>query len=181
MANRDPLLDRATIVELLDRVADEATRRGVTISMFLVGGGAMALAYDAHRSTRDLDAVFEPKSVVYEIAATVADESELDLAPDWLNDAAKAFMPGDDPDATTLYDAPGLAVRVASARYLFVMKAMAARELDEDDLRLLFTLAAFRNADDALDAVRQAYPTQLIKPAVQYMVEAIAAEPDTSR
>jgi len=58
----------------------------------------------------------------------------------------------------------------------FVMKAMAARELDEDDLRLLFSLATFRTATEALDAVRQAYPTQLIKPAVQYMVESIAAE-----
>ena len=176
MAIDDPLLDRATIVELLDRVADEANHRGVTISMFLVGGGAMALAYDNHRSTRDLDGVFEPKSVVDEIAAAVAEQSDLDLAPDWLNDAAKAFMPGNDPEATTFYDTPGLSVRVASPRYLFVMKAMAARELDEDDLRLLFSLATFRTASEALDAVRHAYPTQLIKPAVQYMVESIAAE-----
>ncbi|MDQ3543091.1 MAG: hypothetical protein M3431_04390, partial [Actinomycetota bacterium] len=99
---------------LLDRVADEANHRGVTISMFLVGGGAMALAYENHRSTRDLDGVFEPKSVVYEIAAAVAEQSDLDLAPDWLNDAVKAFMPGNDPEATTFYDTPGLSVRVAS-------------------------------------------------------------------
>ena len=55
----------------------------------------------------------------------------LDLAPDSLNDAANAFMPGNEPAATTFYDTPGLSVRVASPRYLFVMKAMAARELVE--------------------------------------------------
>ena len=33
--------------------------------MFLVGGAAMVLAYNRNRSTRDLDAVFEPKTAVH--------------------------------------------------------------------------------------------------------------------
>ena len=36
--------------------------------MFLVGGAAMALAYSTSRVTRDLDAMFEPESLVYEMA-----------------------------------------------------------------------------------------------------------------
>ena len=174
MAAPGPLLGREAILGLLDLVADEAERRGVGISLFLVGGGAMALAYSRDRATRDLDGVFEPKTVVYEIAAAVANQSELDLGDDWLNDAAKSFMPGADPDSTVVFERPGLSVRVASPKYLFVMKSMAAREADEDDLLTLYRLCGFTNAAEALDAVERAYPRQPIKAAVQYLIEGIA-------
>ena len=179
MATSDdyPGLLRAQIRELLDLVATEAERRELSVSMFLVGGAAMALAYSTARATRDLDGAFEPKAVVYEIARSIAaGHPELHLRDDWLNDAAKAFMPGDDPDATVYFDRPGLAVRIASPRYLFVMKAMAARESDVDDLRILYPLCGYGSADAALDDVGAAYPRRPIKANVQYMVEAIAAE-----
>ena len=137
----------------------------------------MALAYATSRSTRDLDGIFEPKAIVYEIARTVAAEvPELNLTPGWLNDAAKGFMPGEDPNATVYFDAPGLSVRIASPRYLFVMKAIAARESDVDDLRILFRLCEFESADEAMDEVLAAYPTRAIKPNVQYLIEEIASE-----
>lgn len=65
-------LGRDDIVSLLADVATEAERREVVISLFLVGGAAMALAYSSSRATKDLDGIFEPKSVVNEIAAQVA-------------------------------------------------------------------------------------------------------------
>jgi hypothetical protein len=170
-------LDRDAILSLLDDVAAEAERREVSLSIFLVGGAAMALAYSTSRATKDLDGVFEPKSVVYEIAAHVAAQRpDLGLARDWINYAAKSFLPGDDPHASTLFESPGLAVRIASPRYLFVMKALAAREADEEDLRTLFPLCGFTNAHDGLDAVAMAYPGRLLKASTQYLVEEIAAE-----
>ncbi len=175
------LLDRDAILGLLDRVADEAERREVSISLFLVGGGAMALAYSQNRATRDLDGVFEPKQVVYEIARVVAADVDMDLADDWLNDAAKSFMPGEDPNSTVAYERPGLSVRVASPRYLFAMKAMAAREVDEVDLLMLYRLSNFVDVGEALDVVERAYPHQPIKAAVQYLVEEIASEVSAER
>ena len=56
-----PGLSRVQIVELLDLVATEAERRELSVSMFLVGGAAMVLAYSTARATRDLDGTFEPK------------------------------------------------------------------------------------------------------------------------
>lgn len=170
-------LDRRDILSLLSDVAVEAEQREVAISLFLVGGAAMALAYSTSRATKDLDGIFEPKAVVYEIAAHIARiRPEFELAPDWLNDAAKGFFPGDDPEASTFFEAPGLSVRVASPRYLFVMKALSAREADEEDLRLLYPLCRFRTANEALDAVAAAYPGRLLKASTQYLVEAIAAD-----
>lgn len=170
-------LDRGDLLDLLDRVAAEAERRSVRLEMFVVGGGAMALAYNTRRTTGDLDAVFEPKQIAYEIAERVASEVEhLDLSPDWLNDGVKAFLPGDDPNAVVFYERAGLAIRVASPRYLFVLKSMAARESDEDDLRVLFPLCEFASSDEALDAIEAAYPRHVIKPNVQYLVEQLAAE-----
>ena len=103
MANEPHPMDglgRDDILNLLRDVAAEAERREVAVSLFLVGGAAMALAYSTSRATKDLDGVFEPKSIVCEIASHVARQRpEYGLAPDWLNDAAKSFMPGEDPEA----------------------------------------------------------------------------------
>ena len=42
--------------------------------MYVVGGAAIALAFDERRSTRDVDASFEPKREIYDAAAEIADE-----------------------------------------------------------------------------------------------------------
>lgn len=66
------LLGRAELDGLLDDVGSEAEHRGVRVNLFLVGGGAITLAYNDQRTTGDLDAVFEPTTVVRDIAETVA-------------------------------------------------------------------------------------------------------------
>lgn len=58
--------------------------------MFLVGGAAMAFADNTRRSTRDVDAVFEPKETVRDAAAVVADRRG--ISRDWLNDAVKGYL-----------------------------------------------------------------------------------------
>lgn len=91
-------MEREEIVAALTALAAELRRRETTAEMYVVGGAAIALAFDERRATRDIDAVFEPKSVVYEAAAAVA--AERDLPSGWLNDAVKGFLAGDDPNAT---------------------------------------------------------------------------------
>ena len=51
--------------------------RGARAGLFLVGGAALAVAYDATRATRDLDAVFIPTDVVRQAAAAVAERERL--------------------------------------------------------------------------------------------------------
>jgi hypothetical protein len=101
-------MDRSEIVAALTALGRALERRGVEGELYVVGGAAIALAYDARRSTRDIDAVFEPKQVIYEAASEIAVEH--DLPPGWLNDAVKGFLAGEDPEASLVLDVPGLSV-----------------------------------------------------------------------
>lgn len=104
-------MDRSAIIEAL---AEELTKRGVSAEMYVVGGAAIALAFDARRSTRDIDAVFEPKQVVYEAAAVVS--KRRGLPPGWLNDAVKGFLAGDDPAAESAEEVLAVAERTYGDR-----------------------------------------------------------------
>ncbi|WFE31561.1 DUF6036 family nucleotidyltransferase [Micromonospora sp. WMMD975] len=59
MNSDDPLLDRAAIEDAFRRLGDRLAKRGVVADLYVFGGAAMALAYDARRATRDIDAVFQ--------------------------------------------------------------------------------------------------------------------------
>lgn len=164
------LLSREELTGLLEEIATELESRGFRGDLFIVGGAAMALAYNTRRSTRDLDAVFEPKTVVYEAARAVGERH--DLSPDWLNDGVKGFLPGEDLNATTLFDRPGLSVRVASPRYLFAMKAVAARiERDANDLLHLYRLCGFASLAEARECVTQYYPPHLVPPKTEFILQ----------
>ncbi|WP_343575046.1 DUF6036 family nucleotidyltransferase [Mycobacterium sp.] len=133
------MLDRDRIIGLLTELGSRLAAKGERADLFVVGGAAMALAYSTRRSTRDLDAVFEPKQAVSAAAKDVARAH--DLPEGWLNDAVKGFLPGSDPNATTLFEQPGISVRIASPHYLFAMKAAAARiERDAEDLWSLYRI-----------------------------------------
>jgi hypothetical protein len=80
------------IRRLLGELASELDAAGQRAEIFLVGGAAIALCFDARRATRDLDAVFTPTDSVRRAAASVADREGLD--PDWLNDAVRASYRG---------------------------------------------------------------------------------------
>ncbi|NNN20641.1 MAG: hypothetical protein HKL80_01385 [Acidimicrobiales bacterium] len=137
----------------------------------------MVLAYNTLRTTKDIDAIFEPKSIAFEIALEIANDSEIKLTDNWLNDAVKLFpFPGNQVDgvAKVLYENNGLTLRVASPKYLFAMKAWSGREVDEDDLRILWPLCEFNSASECLDYIEQACSLTIINPRIQYIVEEVA-------
>ena len=170
------LLGHEAIRRYLTELGDELASEGVRGDMFVVGGAAMALAYNTRRATRDIGAVFEPKAVVYDAARRVAARHGPDLPEDWLNDAVKAVPLGDDPAATVAFDHPGLRVRVASPRYLMVMKVAAARvERDTDDIVALYRLSGFESIGEVLDFVGRTYPHLQLAPRVLYLLEELAS------
>lgn len=164
------MLDRRAALRALEELASVLASRGIEGRLFLVGGAAMALAFDARRMTRDVDAIFEPKSEIYDAAREVA--QRLDLPDDWLNDAVKGFVPGTDPDEVPILARPGLAVSSASARFLLAMKLRAAgAEQDVDDIRFLVALLGLRTTDEVLRVATDRYGADDLPPRSRFLVE----------
>ena len=130
----------------------------------------MALAYSTRRVTKDIDAVFEPKSAIYAAAAKVAED--LGLPEDWLNDAAKGFMPGDDEHPRPVPDVRGIEVTTASPRYLLAMKLMAMRfGEDDEDIEILLRECGLHSAEEALDLLKRMYPVREPPPKTRFFLE----------
>jgi class 3 adenylate cyclase len=81
---------------LFDELSTELEKCGQTAQLFVVGGAAMALAYDQLRLTRDVDAAFEPRSTIRQLAREIAERHRMEA--DWINDAACGLLPIDGPD-----------------------------------------------------------------------------------
>lgn len=165
-------MDRADIVAALTALASDLHERGLSADMYVVGGAAIALAFDERRATRDIDAVFVPKAEVYAAAARVAEERGL---PDgWLNDAVKGFLTGDDPEATPVLDLPGLRCQAASARVLLGLKVLAHRVgEDDEDVRLLARALGLADAGAVLDVAADVVGEARLTPAARFFVEQV--------
>ena len=154
----DVLLGRAEIERAFTALGERLVRRGVVADVFVVGGAAMALAYDAARVTRDVDAVFKPHGIVMEEARKVADD--LGLPYWWLNEQASVYISGkEDASKRRVFDHPGLRVMAASPAHVFAMKARAARTRDIDDLRLLATSSEWIQLTRLCGYARTSTPT----------------------
>jgi Nucleotidyltransferase of unknown function (DUF6036) len=171
-----PLLGRERIRELLAELGRQCRAAGVEVDMFIVGGAAIALAYSEDRATRDVDAIFEPKMRVYEIAISMA--NELELPRDWLNDGVKGLLPDfEDRDAQCTFESPGIHMVVPSPDYLFAMKAVSARiGFDDDDLKLLARRIGVTTASGAYDAIERYYRRERISAKAGFYIQTIFEE-----
>lgn len=132
-------------------------------------------AYNIRRSTRDIDAVFEPKATIYQVAARIAQHHGLDR--NWLNDSVKGLLPGPDQAPQEVVELPGLRVSVASPRYLLALKVAAARvDRDADDIRFLAGVCGLRSAREILDLTEDIIGRHRpLAAKVQFLVEEIKA------
>ena len=166
----DKLLGRAELERAFTALGDRLVRRGVAADLFVVGGAAMALAYDSNRVTRDVDATFVPHGVVLEEAGNVAEA--MGLPPWWLNEQASAYVSTQHDDGRReVFDHPGIRVMAASAEHVFAMKALAARSRDEDDLRTLARLIGITTVDAGLELCERFFPAEPLSARSRAMLE----------
>ena len=175
MTASDPLLDRAAIEQAFRRLGERLAGRGLIGDVYIFGGAAMALAYDARRATRDIDAVFKPHGAVLEEAREVA--AELRLPPWWLNEQASAYVaPGGDPDAARVFDHPGLRVSAASPEHLLAMKVLAARRRDADDIRVLVKHLGLGSAQAVMAVCAEIFPEEDVPARARLVLEDIFSD-----
>jgi hypothetical protein len=151
----EPLLDAEAIRALLVEVAEELD--GEQIQVVVVGGALLAL-HGLRQATRDVDTVRAVGARLEAAVARVAVRHQ--LAPKWLNDRSRPFLPAtfDIDDCEVLLDDPRLHVLGAPLDQVFLMKVHAGRAADAADLEVLWPRCSFGTPDTAAGAYRAAYP-----------------------
>ena len=162
-------LTKDQIAEAFARLDRALGSRGIRAELYVVGGAVLCIALDARASTKDVDAWFTEPQAVRAAASQVA--AEMDLPSDWLNDAAKAFIPeGAVFERWRSFD--HLDVSVADNRTLLAMKCAAARtEQDSDDIRMLAARLALTSASDVLQVVTTFYPVDRLPVRTRLLIE----------
>lgn len=129
-------LSKEIILLAFSRLEKELARQGITGELFIMGGAAMALLFNARQTTRDVDAVFIAYgSLISSAARNIA--KELQLPEDWLNEGAKGYLNGI-AEGPYVFSSAGLQVRTLAIPQLLAMKLSAWRDdLDIADARLL--------------------------------------------
>ena len=166
---RGALLGREEFARALTAVGAKLGAKGIVGDVYLVGGAAMVLAYQARVMTREIDAVFAPSDAIYRAAKEV--QEDLGLPIGWLNDAAKAYVPGLDRKAIPVMTVPGLRVSAASPEFMLGMKLLAARsEQEREDIAYLANLLNLATSTEILELVERPYPPNLIPARTEFLV-----------
>ncbi len=172
--NPNGYLDAKAVIKLFEELSDRLKSSKTSAQLFVVGGAAMALAYDSERITRDVDALFVPTTQVRKIAAEIALNHGLES--DWLNDAAKGFLPGEDENPRIVFESDYLLVQIPSAKYLLAMKLHASRdEKDLDDAVVLCRALGYSTAEECIGVLSDVYSGSQLLPRHRYVVEEVVA------
>ena len=172
------MLSDTEIRQALQEMDATLAQRGIKGEICLFGGAVMVLAFHARQSTRDVDAIFAPATILREVAAEVGEARG--WAADWLNDGVKGFVSERQDIRDAGLNLSNLAVTMPVPEYLLAMKCMAARaekgSRDLDDVKFLIGHLGLRDAPAVLAIVEGYYPPSRLPVKIQYFVEAAFEE-----
>lgn len=167
-------MKKEDILNALEQLGAELTKKGIQGEVLLVGGAAMCLAHNARDATKDVDALFEPKAEMYQAIERVAKNNNLEI--DWMNDSVKGFIHAN-PKSLPFIEYPGIKISTVSPEYLLAMKMYSARtglhDKDIDDIKSLVNILELKAPDDAYRILDQYFPKERILPRTQYLIEEI--------
>lgn len=160
------------IIHLLKLLSQELEKRELKGEILIVGGSAMVIAFKARIATKDIDAIFEPKSNIYEISKEIAKNQ--DLPENWLNDAVKGYM-SEKAEYNTFLNLPALKVYIPIPGYIFAMKAISMRitpeSSDIEDLKLLIKIVKIKTVEEGIAIIKKYYPEKLIPQRTYYALD----------
>lgn len=166
------------ILKYLGLLNDRLRAENATGELAVVGGTAMVLAFKSRKSTKDIDALFHPASVIRRMANEIAQEHE--LHPGWLNDGAKGFLSPQGTHQELPLDFSNLRLLAPSAEYMLAMKCMSARvgveQKDKDDAKFLIERLGLNSTEQVEEIIGRYYPAKLIQPKTTYFVREIIDE-----
>ncbi len=149
MSPEQPLLTPERLRTAFAKLDGYLSAASVTADVFVFGGAAMVLGYEARPGTRDVDALWRPHGAVLKAAWSVADE--MGLLRSWLNDQASVYLPGGLPwSGDALFAGRSLRVVAAEPELLLAMKVRAGRVIDVQDVHTLSAHLGLNNANEIL-------------------------------
>ena len=166
--------------DALREVAEHLQRSGVQGRLYVAGGAAMALAYDAERLTRDIDAaILHGHNAVMNAVRAVA--GARGWPSTWLNEQATTYMPQvPDRHSQVVFDHSALQVAVASPTHMLAMKARAARAQDIADVANLLDRCGLSTAEQVDDVVQAVFGGEPLGPRQRRWIEDVIAHLDDS-
>ncbi|HMS25496.1 MAG TPA: DUF6036 family nucleotidyltransferase [Acidimicrobiia bacterium] len=168
-------LTKQLILTLFKELNVELEKLDTRADLFVIGGTAMVVAYDARPATKDIDGIWQPTEPIRELIKKIS--KKYDIEQDWLNDAAKGFISHiKDENPVVIFDGTFLSVSAPSPQYLLATKILSSRpDRDEPDIELLIRLCEFTTVDECLDVVEKYFPNRPIVARSQFTVEEILA------
>jgi hypothetical protein len=150
---------------------EELKARNVTGEVYLIGGAVMCVTLGARASTKDVDAIFEPKAIIAESIAKVA--AKYNVSQNWLNDAAKGYL-SEDAKFDIYLELTNLKIFTATPEYILAMKCMSMRLAESEDIsdvEFLIKHLNIANLDEAISIVEKYYPANRIPPKTVFALE----------
>ena len=153
---------RERLTELLHALSDELKERGQRGALYIVGGAAISLMYNATRRTGDVDARIESDHDEMRLAALEVARRK-GIAATWLNDAVRVFIPRqEDTTAKTVISTPNLVVTGASPEFVLAMKLRAERPKDREDVEELVGMMKLDDVRTGEAIFRRLFPDREI-------------------
>jgi hypothetical protein len=153
-------LDRDDLIEGLRELVQQTHEQGISgVSIRIVGGAALRLAYFERATTADIDAQIEPITQIKPIIEQIA--LDRGWPTDWLNNHAVGFIPawGQIVDWEPIFDDDNVSICVAPIDALLAMKLNAARPgRDTDDIAKLLRLNNIATVEAAEQLFEAFYP-----------------------
>jgi len=136
----------------------------------LVGGAVMCLCYKSREVTKDIDAIFEPKTLIYDCIKQTA--NDLEISEDWLNDSVKGFL-SEKAEFTEYLKLSNLTINVASPEYMLAMKCLSSRVDNQNevaDIKYLIKLLELKTYEEVENLILKYYPADRFLVKTKYLI-----------
>ena len=166
------MLTEQKIKELFEALNEKLRSQGEIGEIGIIGGAVMCLVYQSRKSTRDVDAIFKPSTLIRKLAAELAESHGLN--PQLLNDSAKRYLQNTFKKETVL-NFTNLRIWAPEALYMLAMKCISARwdTYDREDVLFLIQFLKLKSAKEVFNIIASYYPKKLIPSKTQFFIEEI--------
>jgi hypothetical protein len=173
-------MHKEEIIQYLTILNKKLKEKDINAEINIYGGAVMCLYFNSRTSTQDIDAIFYPSHEIRKLISEIA--TDYNLPDNWLNDGVKGYLSNNNDVIDLEQNLSNIKLCVASPEYMLAMKAMSARiNIDKDskdvmDLKFLLSYLEITTVSDAIDVVLKYFPSSLILPKTEYLLEEILLE-----